>query len=702
MIVHRGFRVEPWALHETALNLDVLAQTESLFALSNGFIGVRGNLDEGEPHGIPGTYLNGVLRAAPAAVGREPSSARRSRARRSINVTNGKLIRLLVDDEPFDVRYGELRRARSACSTSAPARCTRTAEWCSPAGRTVRVTSTRLVSFTHRAILAIVYEIEPLDARVNVVVQSELVANEEIPHVAGDPRSAAAHRCAARLRGARRARARPRSSSTGRGGAVCASPPRWSTSSSGTPGAAPRTAKRCPTRRASSPSTRSSRDSGCASSSSSPTAGRSERTLPALRDQVAAASWRRATAGWERLVAEQRAYLDDFWATRRRRARRRPRAAAGGALRAVSSALGRRARRATGDSRQGADRHRLRRPLLLGHRPLRHAGARVHRAERPPRTRCAGAIRRCRRRRSARATSASRARPIPGARFTARSARAIGRPAPRPFTSTRDIALAVILYVRATGDDALRARRRPRDPRRDGAPVALARALRPRRAALPHRRRHRPRRVQRHRRQQHLHEPHGQPEPRRRRRRVRAPSRQGARARRHARGDGGVARRRRARRHSLRREARRPPAVRGLHRARAVGLRGDDAGSVSADAALPLFRSLSKAGGQAAGPRAGHAALRRSPSRPSSGRATSITTSESPSAIRRCRRVSKRSPRPTPATCGSRSTTRPRRRSSTCTICSTTPPTGCTWRRSPGPGSRSSWASAACATSASR
>ena len=60
------------------------------------------------------------------------------------------------------------------------------------AGRTVRVTSTRMVSFTHRAILAIAYEVEPLDGRANVVVQSELVANEAIPHVAGDPRSAAA------------------------------------------------------------------------------------------------------------------------------------------------------------------------------------------------------------------------------------------------------------------------------------------------------------------------------------------------------------------------------------------------------------------------------------------------------------------------------------------------------------------------------
>ena len=81
MIQHPSFRVEPWSLHETALSLDVLAQTESLFALSNGHIGLRGNLDEGEPHGLPGSYLNGFyeLRPLPYA---ESSTARPSRARR--------------------------------------------------------------------------------------------------------------------------------------------------------------------------------------------------------------------------------------------------------------------------------------------------------------------------------------------------------------------------------------------------------------------------------------------------------------------------------------------------------------------------------------------------------------------------------------------------------------------------------------------
>ena len=90
----------------------MLAQTESVFALSNGHIGLRGNLDEGEPHGLPGTYLNGVyeLRPLPYA---EAGYGYPESGQTVINVTNGKLIRLLVDDEPFDVRYGQLRAPRA-------------------------------------------------------------------------------------------------------------------------------------------------------------------------------------------------------------------------------------------------------------------------------------------------------------------------------------------------------------------------------------------------------------------------------------------------------------------------------------------------------------------------------------------------------------------------------------------------------------
>ena len=65
MIHPAAYTVEPWCVRETELHLDGLSQSESVFALSNGHVGLRGNLDEGEPHGIPGSYLNGVYELRP-------------------------------------------------------------------------------------------------------------------------------------------------------------------------------------------------------------------------------------------------------------------------------------------------------------------------------------------------------------------------------------------------------------------------------------------------------------------------------------------------------------------------------------------------------------------------------------------------------------------------------------------------------------
>jgi alpha,alpha-trehalose phosphorylase len=185
------FTVEPWAVTEAALNLDVIAQTESVFALSNGHIGLRGNLDEGDPHGLPGTYLNSLFELRPLPYA-EVGYGYPESGQTIINVTNGKIMRLLVDDEPFDVRYGTLhshvRRLDLRAGT-----LTREVEWSSPAGQRVRVTSVRMVSLTQRAIVAIKYTVEPVgnDSPLRVVVQSELVANEAQPDMGKDPRVAA-------------------------------------------------------------------------------------------------------------------------------------------------------------------------------------------------------------------------------------------------------------------------------------------------------------------------------------------------------------------------------------------------------------------------------------------------------------------------------------------------------------------------------
>ncbi|MDP9402528.1 MAG: family 65 glycosyl hydrolase [Actinomycetota bacterium] len=189
MTAHPRFEPEPWCVRESALDLDTLAQAESIFALANGHLGLRGNFDEGEPYGVPGTYVNGLyeLRPLPYA---EAGYGYPESGQAIVNVTNGKLVRLLLDDEPFDVRYGQLRSHERVLDMRAGT-LTRDVHWVSPAGQAARIRSVRLVSFTHRAVAGISYEVEAIDDMARVVVQSELVANEPLPMSERDPRAAA-------------------------------------------------------------------------------------------------------------------------------------------------------------------------------------------------------------------------------------------------------------------------------------------------------------------------------------------------------------------------------------------------------------------------------------------------------------------------------------------------------------------------------
>ncbi|MBR7826771.1 glycoside hydrolase family 65 protein [Actinospica sp. MGRD01-02] len=189
MIGHTCFDNDPWTLPENRFEIDLLPHTESLFALSNGHIGWRGILDEGEPHGLPGTYLNGVHELHPLPYA-EAGYGYPESGQTVINVTNGKIIRLLVDDEPFDVRYGTLVSHKRVLDLRAGV-LRRDVVWTSPTGRTVRIRSTRLISLTQRAIAAVRYEVEPLDGPARISLVSELVANEELPHRHNDPRAAA-------------------------------------------------------------------------------------------------------------------------------------------------------------------------------------------------------------------------------------------------------------------------------------------------------------------------------------------------------------------------------------------------------------------------------------------------------------------------------------------------------------------------------
>jgi alpha,alpha-trehalose phosphorylase len=157
-----------------------------VFALSNGSVGWRGSLDEGEPCSVPGSYLNGVFERHPMPYA-EGGYGYPSFGQSAIDVPNGKVMRLLVGDEPFDVRDGDLHAHEQELDFRTGV-LTRRVEWTSPSGTTVRVTSARLVSLTHRAVAAVRYEVEAVGGDSWITVQSELIAGEQSPPEHPDPR----------------------------------------------------------------------------------------------------------------------------------------------------------------------------------------------------------------------------------------------------------------------------------------------------------------------------------------------------------------------------------------------------------------------------------------------------------------------------------------------------------------------------------
>ncbi|MFD3520018.1 glycoside hydrolase family 65 protein [Streptomyces sp. NPDC058653] len=309
MITDSMFAVEPWSLRETGLKLDLLPQSESVFALSNGHVGWRGNLDEGEPHGLPGSYLNGVHETHPLPYA-EAGYGYPESGQTVINITNGKIVRLLVDDEPFDVRYGQLRSHERVLDLRSGL-LHRTCEWTSPAGCTVRVRSTRLVSFTQRAVAAVSYEVEAVDSDVRVVIQSELVANEQLPGAEADPRAAVAlespleaeenfasgHRLRL-IHSTRRSGLRVGAAADH----IVSGPEGTTTQSESHDDIA-----RLTVTTVLSPGKRLRLDKLVAFGWSS------TRSLPAVTDQVDAALAGASSVGWKGLAREQRQYLDDFW-----------------------------------------------------------------------------------------------------------------------------------------------------------------------------------------------------------------------------------------------------------------------------------------------------------------------------------------------------------------------------------------------------
>ncbi len=190
------FPANPWAIETKTFFHGYVQESETIFALANGYLGLRASHEEDHPVVEPGTYLNGFHELRQIVYG-ESAYGFAKTGQTMLNCPDGKILKTFVDGEPFDIanretpvyrRYLDLRRGLQR----------REVLWLTPNGKRVRIESQRLVSLMRRHLACIQLELTLEDADADIVFSSELRhrlefvedGDVEDPRLGAIPRSA--------------------------------------------------------------------------------------------------------------------------------------------------------------------------------------------------------------------------------------------------------------------------------------------------------------------------------------------------------------------------------------------------------------------------------------------------------------------------------------------------------------------------------
>ncbi len=143
--IDRGrFPVDPWILRETRYDARDLGLTETLFAVGNGYLGMRGNVEEGRDAYAHGTFINGFHEVWPIHHAEEAYGFAKV-GQTIINAPDAKIMRLYVDDEPLLLTVADLEHYERSLSF-ADGVLTRELIWRTPSGKRVHLRSRRMVT----------------------------------------------------------------------------------------------------------------------------------------------------------------------------------------------------------------------------------------------------------------------------------------------------------------------------------------------------------------------------------------------------------------------------------------------------------------------------------------------------------------------------------------------------------------------------
>jgi alpha,alpha-trehalose phosphorylase len=171
------YSVDPWRLVEQRFSDENLGTTETVFALGNGYLGMRGNVEEGRESHSHGTFINGFHETWPIQHAEEAYGFA-SVGQTIVNAPDAKTMRLYVDDEPLLLPVADLLEYERVIDFRTGVQ-SRDLVWRTPAGKRVHLRTTRMVSLTQRHLAVMTLEVTMLDEYAPVAISSQILNRQD-------------------------------------------------------------------------------------------------------------------------------------------------------------------------------------------------------------------------------------------------------------------------------------------------------------------------------------------------------------------------------------------------------------------------------------------------------------------------------------------------------------------------------------------
>jgi alpha,alpha-trehalose phosphorylase len=175
------FPIDTWRLVETGLGDDDGGLTGTLFAIGNGYLGLRA--DRAPDPESSGTYVNGFHETFPIihaehafALARTGQSLLNAPEAKSIELSVGGEVLRLAPDHPERSQVSDFRREIDFRTGVLRSQLI----WHTRAGQRVSVVSERVVSLEHRHLAMLRLSLELLDAPAAVTITSQLVNRQDV------------------------------------------------------------------------------------------------------------------------------------------------------------------------------------------------------------------------------------------------------------------------------------------------------------------------------------------------------------------------------------------------------------------------------------------------------------------------------------------------------------------------------------------